>query len=547
MAGAMTESEPVAAAEKAHRLHRSSLLFRLFPLLKAFLVPALLVFFVSSSGRWQLWLPIVILPAFLIEWYRLRTLRYRLTAEELVITTGRWFRGERHIPYTRIQNIDLVQGPLHRLFDVGEVRLETASGSGAEATLVVLSRSAERDLRDAVARGRHAAGVATGGVAATGNLEDMGKVGAAGIAEMAAMSGADGMIKADGVIGALEAPAVPAPPPLLALNFGELARIAVDPGRSLIPLGVLFGLAWEFDLFDRFHVRQRIGDWVDSGGFGYGWLDGLLVAIAAFVALTIFSLIGTTLMFHSFELRLVDDQFRIRRGLLTKVRATVPRRRIQLVSVHESLIHRWMKRVRVRVGTAGKAGAEGESKQEESWLAPLVPRHELPGLLRRIEPRLAGDDPQWRAFPRAALHRARRQAIRIGLILAAILVLAWHYIDELPDSSLWLTPLPMVLLWSKAGHSHRHRAFALDGQRLAFRDGWLTRRTSYLMMEKVQSVDISHSFFDRRWRQAHLDVDTAGGGSTGHYLSLQRLGIDLAEALQDEIVQRAENARFRWS
>jgi putative membrane protein len=516
MAGAMTESEPRAPAEKAHRLHRSSLLFRLFPLLKAFLVPALLVFFVSSSGRWQLWLPIVIVPAFLIEWYRLRTLRFRLTAEELVITTGRWFRGERHIPYTRIQNIDLVQGPLHRLLDVGEVRLETASGSGAEATLVVLSRSAERALRDAVARGRHAAGVAASAV------------------------------DASNVVDETIAPA-PQEPPIVALNFGELVRIAVDPGRSLIPLGVLFGLAWEFDVFDRFDLRQRIGDWVDAGGFGYGWLDGLVVAFAAFFALTTFSLIGTTLMFYGFELRLVDDQFRIRRGLLTKVRATVPRRRIQLVSVHESLLHRWMGRIRVRVGTAGKGGSEGEDKQEESWLAPLVPKAELSGLLGKIDPRLAEEVPQWRAFPRAALHRARRQSIRIGVLLAGILVLVWRYTDELPDASLWLAPAPLLLLWWKAGFTHRHRAFALDGPRLALRDGWLTRRTSFLLMEKVQSVDVYHSFFDRRWRQASLYVDTAGGGSTGHAFELRRLGFDLAEALQVEIVRRAEQARFRWS
>lgn len=537
MAGAMTESDhlppteatadssPERATEIAHRLHRSSLLFRLFPLLKAFLVPALLVFFVSSSGRWQLWLPIVILPAFLIEWYRLRTLRYRLTAEELVITTGRLIRGERHIPYTRIQNIDLVQGPLHRLFDVGEVRIETASGSGAEATLVVLSRSAERALRRAVAQGRYAAGVASTQVDPC--------------EEQNAEQNADETRQA--------ASLADSPTPLLALDFGELARIAVDPGRSLIPLGVLFGLAWEFDLFDRFDVRQRIGDWVDAGGFGHGWLDGILVACAAFLALTIFSLIGTTLMFHGFELRLVDDQFRIRRGLLTKVRATVPRRRIQLVSVHESLIHLWMGRVRVRVGTAGKGGQEGENKQEESWLAPLVPKRAVPELLTKIEPRLAGAAPEWRAFPRAALHRARRQAFRVGVVLAVILVFAWSQIDELPDLALWFAPAPYLLLWWNAGFAHRHRAFALDGPRLALRDGWLTRRTSFLLMEKVQSVDVYHGYFDRRWRQASLYVDTAGGSSTGHDFELKRLQFDLAEALQVEIVQRAEQARFRWS
>jgi putative membrane protein len=336
-------------------------------------------------------------------------------------------------------------------------------------------------------------------------------------------------------------------PPILALKFGELARIAVDPGRSLIPLGVLFGLAWEFDLFDRFDVRQRIGDWVDAGGFGYGWLDGLLVAVAAFLALTLFSLIGTTLMFYGFELRLVEDQFRIRRGLLTKVRATLPRRRIQLVSVHESLIHRWMGRIRVRVGTAGKGGSEDEDRQEESWLAPLVPKTELAGLLGKIEPRLAAEEPQWRAFPRAALHRARRQSLRIGILLGVVLVLVWRFTDELPDAALWLTPVPLVVLWWRAGFSHRHRAFALDGARLALRDGWLTRRTSFLLMEKVQSVDVYHGYFDRRWRQASLYVDTAGGGSTGHDFELRRLAFELAEALQDEIVLRAEQARFRWT
>jgi len=536
----MTESEPLEPheplasqepAEKTHRLHRSSLLFRLLPLVKAFLVPALLVFFVSSSGSWQLWLPLAILPALLVEWYRLRTLRYRLMAEELVITTGRWFRGERHIPYTRIQNIDLVQGPLHRMLDVGEVRLETASGSGAEATLVVLSRSAERDLRDAVARGRYAAGVASSSTDAS------------------LAAGAEQAVGELDEHGEPIAPPAPAPqaPPMLALKFGELARIAVDPGRSLIPLGVLFGLAWEFDLFDRFDVRQRIGDWVDAGGFGYGWLDGLMVAVAAFLALTLFSLIGTTLMFYGFELRLVDDQFRIRRGLLTKVRATLPRRRIQLVSVHESLIHRWMGRIRVRVGTAGKGGSEAEDSQEESWLAPLVPKAELSGLLSKIEPRLAAEEPQWRAFPRAALHRARRQSIRVGVLLALALVLAWRFTDELPDAALWIMPMPFGVLWWRAGFSHRHRAFALDGPRLALRDGWLTRRTSFLLMEKVQSVDVYHSFFDRRWRQASLYVDTAGGGSTGHDFELRRLAFDLAEALQTEIVQRAEQARFRWT
>ena len=495
-----------------HRLHGSSLFFRLIPLVKSFLFPALLVYFLSSDGRWQLWLPLLILPAFLIELYRTRTLRYALDDEELVITTGRWFRGERHIPYSKIQNIDLVQGPLHRLLRVGEVRLETASGAGSEAKLIVLSRAAELELREAVARGRYAAGAAE-------PTED-------------------------------ETEELPAPRDeelLLKLSMGEIARIAVDPGRSLIPLGVLFGLAWEFDLFERFHVWKRVADWLDAGGLGFGWLDGILIALAAFLALTLFSLIGTTLLFSGFRLRRVEDQFRIRRGLLTQVRATIPRRRIQVVSVHQSLIHRWMGRVRVRVGTAGKGGQDEDHEQEESWLAPLMPQRELPRLLAAIEPRLIETEPAWRPFPRAALQRARRRALRHGLLAAAAIGAAAWWSEEVPDSALLLMPIPLILLWLSAAWAHRRRAFALDGGRLALREGWWRRRTSFLLMEKVQSVAVQDGLFDRRWRQASLLVDTASGHSTGHHFALRWLSRDLADALQAAIVERAAQARFRWS
>lgn len=515
-----TPSEPAPA----RRLHGSSLIFRLFPLIQSFLVPALLVFFLSSDGRWQLWLPLLILPAFLIELYRTRTLRYRLEPDELVITTGRWFRNERHIPYQRIQNIDLVQGPLHRLLDVGEVRLETASGAGAEAKLIVLSRSAEVELREAVARGRYAA-----------------------CESAAASAGSDPEAAPEDGEEAVARAFPPQPEPVLRLRFGEIARIAVDPGRSLIPLGVLFGLGWEFDLFERFQVWNRVEDWFEAGGLGYGWLDGLLLAVLAFVLLTLFSLIGTTLLFHGFELRLVDDQFRIRRGLLTKVRATVPRRRIQLVSVHQSLIHRWMDRVRVRVGTAGQGSSEEDDSQEESWLAPLCASREVPELLREIDPRFVANEPDWRPFPRAALQRARRRAVRGALVLAAALLAAWKWTDDVPDEALFLLPVPLVWLWLTAGWSYQRRAFAMDGQRLVLREGWWKRRTTYVLMEKVQSVECAAGVFDRRWQQAHLSVDTAGGNATGHRFALHWLARDTAKALQDEIIARAARARFRWS
>lgn len=499
----MTPSDPLLGAER--RLHPMSLLFRVIPLLKSFLVPAALVFFVADGEEWQKWLPLLILPGFLIELYRVRTLRYRFAEEEMVVTTGRWFRGERHIPYERIQNIDLVQGVLHRMLGVGEVRIETASGAGAEASLVVLSRDAELELRAAVARGRSSS---------------------------------------EEVLDETREH-LPEPPPLLSLGGAELFRLAIDPGRSLIPLGVLFGLAWEFDLFERFAVWDRVSDWFEAGGLGLGWLDGVIIGLAAFLLVSLLSFIGTVLLFHGFRLRLEDEQFRIERGLLTRVRASIPRRRIQTVSLRESWLHRRMGRMRVRVGTAGKGGNEVDDHEEESWLAPLVDRAGAERILHAIDSRFSLQTLDWHAFPKSSRRRSIRAAVRKGVLIGGAIVgaLLWS-----PQGS-WafaLAPLPLCWMLMVAFLEHRTRAYAWDGICFAFREGVFNRRTSFVVTEKVQSVSLGQGVFDRRWNHAQLLIDTAGAAQAGHSFRLRRMPKPVAEALKDRLLVRAERARFRW-
>ena len=52
------------------------------------------------------------------------------------------FRRVRHIPYSRIQNIDAVQNVLHRVLGVAEVNIETGGGDAAEAKMSVLPLAA---------------------------------------------------------------------------------------------------------------------------------------------------------------------------------------------------------------------------------------------------------------------------------------------------------------------------------------------------------------------------------------------------------------------
>ena len=59
-------------------------------------------------------------------------------------------KQERHIPLARVQDVRLEQGVVHRVFGVVKVDIETAGGSGAEASLSVLSVAEAERLRGAV-------------------------------------------------------------------------------------------------------------------------------------------------------------------------------------------------------------------------------------------------------------------------------------------------------------------------------------------------------------------------------------------------------------
>jgi len=59
------------------------------------------------------------------------TLLYKLTVNEMVWRRGVWFRKTGIVPYNRITNIDIEQGPVSRKLGIGSLKIQTAGYSGA--------------------------------------------------------------------------------------------------------------------------------------------------------------------------------------------------------------------------------------------------------------------------------------------------------------------------------------------------------------------------------------------------------------------------------
>ena len=74
---------------------------------------------------------------------------------------------------------------------------------------------------------------------------------------------------------------------------------------------------------------------------------------------------------------------------------------------------------------------------------------------------------------------------------------------------------------------------------VAYRSGVFTKKTSFTFFEKVQTLRVDQSPFDRRWKMATLSVDTAAAGPADHTINIPYLNQDFAHAEYEELLRKS--------
>jgi len=77
-------------------------------------------------------IPILAILIFIAYWIRkyYETMVYKLTKDEIVWRRGVWFKKTGIVPYNRITNIDIGQGPISRMLGIASLKIQTAGYSG---------------------------------------------------------------------------------------------------------------------------------------------------------------------------------------------------------------------------------------------------------------------------------------------------------------------------------------------------------------------------------------------------------------------------------
>jgi putative membrane protein len=340
---------------------------------------------------------------------------------------------------------------------------------------------------------------------------------------------------------------------LLHLPPRELVLCGLVHNRGTLVIAAALGLLWEVGLLDRTSdmivgdsravrsfVRQAAAAAFGDGGGAT--LSRILMALAGFLALLaivrIVSVGWALVRLYGFTLTRIGEDVRLEFGLITRVVATIPLRRIQTITVRDGPLHRLSGRVSVRVTTAGGTSGEEAATQRE-WLAPLIRRDRVAALLQDVAPGIDLATVEWTpVHARAFVRELRGQLLVAGLVT----------LPFVPFAGRWSIAVFAVLsVWAivAARLTIRHLRWAITDSAVCLRSGALWRYVTVARFAKIQTVALHESPFDRRTTMARVRVDTAGAGDAFR-VDIPYLARETARALQQRLAQEAAHTAFRW-
>lgn len=488
-----TLAVPAPELERQRRLHPLSWLFVLIVQLRQFAFPLIVLLFTGRGDRNEFWPLIGVAALAVYSIFQYFTYRYRVLDGELVVRSGVFQKSVRHIPFSRIQNVSITQNVLHRLFNVAEVKLEAAGGAKAEAEMRVLSLDDAHELEGLIRTHAHVGSVMDTSAAPATNAETLHRLSVAEVVKL-------GLINNRGMI-------------VIGATIGVLFQTAGEAMGKIMRSGVKLLFGWS----DSLHL-----------GTSATVLGVVFVVIVFLVLVRMFSVLLALLQYYGFDLSQAGRRLTVQRGLLSRLRSSLPLRRIQAYGLSEGWLHRRFKKRSLKVDSAAGVALNQEDKSPLRDLVPLASPEEMDKLIARF---LASD--QWPIHGWQSLHG---EAWKREFLLPSLFVLIASIAGAVfyaPYCVAGILIIPVLLLRAKIWSAHA--AFAHTENLVAVREGWLSREWRFAEISKLQGLSLREGILDRRYGMASLYLDTAGAHAMTSAFRIPYLPRAQAEVLMAQL------------
>jgi putative membrane protein len=407
----------------------------------------------------------------ILSWLRYT---YRLEENELRIEYGVFVRKKRYIPLERIQSLDISEGLLQRLCGMVKVQIETAGGSGtdeAEAVLSAISKEEARYIQEYVAGAKNPS-EPNNKLTQDNHNQIVYKI-------------------------------TPSQLLLLSLTSG---------GVGVVISAVLAFLSQLDDFIPYEKLFRGIEQWAVSNLI----MIALLIFAGLFVA-WILALIGTMLKYANFHVTKTEHDLVISQGLLEKRQMTIPLTRIQAIRINENIVRQWLGYGSVSVESAG-----GSASNKEGSKVLLLPLVKLEAIEKMLGPYLTEYQftSKFTSVPKRAMNRYifRSWFIMVPLVVVSIVFLkGWGLLS--------LIILALVTFWGVL--KYRDAGWNLEGQQLSLRYRSIVRTTVFIKKNKIQSLELKESYFQRRKDLATIEafVKVGFGGAGGRVADMDLMDV----------------------
>ncbi len=466
----------VPEAERTRRLHPLTFLQRFIVSLPGVV---LLLFPLFRGETRDAWLSIgfaifygfIAIPLMFLQYFRFR---YTITPREIIIQSGVLTRRNRSIPVERVQNIEIIQPLLPRLFGTAKVKIETAGSGKTEGILELVSLQEAQEIRRLIR------------------------------VYQRTIPAPEAAVPEPSIAGEMKVTS-----PMPEAEAGEELLLELPLGRVVLSGVFRFSLLYIALIFSGLQYvdndPEAVARWLERGPFrlladfaaASPWTAGFLFLVAAALLSWITGILVNINRFYKFRLSLEPGKLHLRHGLFTVSEGTIPLRRVQAIIFRSNPLMRRFGWWRLEVQTMGI----DQEQRGYQVAAPFVQWEEALALAERIQPFTY--PASFAPVSRLTIRRAFTRYSLIVLIVAAAIGFFWR-------PGLWLLVLLPTAFWFAVLH-YRNHGYATEGEHLFVRRGVIRHYVWMIPARRFQVFYNSASLFQRRLGLKTLYVDTAGG------------------------------------
>lgn len=436
--------------------------------------------------------------------------QFRVAADSVEIRSGVFSKKFLNLPFSRIQNISVVQPFYYRLSDYVCLELDTAGSVNQEAKIVALSPELGHQLRAHILKHR---------VSDDASEPTIKPINRKGLTEQTT----------DETL----------------LNRRSVMDLIIH-GITSNRIWILLGAAAPFYEV----IASRFSDYLLSLGLdleslfssqSLAWwqlgLYAMSITLVLMSLLIILSIMGSIFMFYGFTLSKDKDRYIRRSGLLTRHEVSIKQSRLQMIVRKQDWLDRILGRINLRF-EQNSAGYPGENSlnSQNTLMVPSVKELECQSLINDALPdnQLANI----RFTPIRFHFFLRNLALYILPLFGALLTLS-IFIDRNTEtiavsSAAILCAFLLYLRWRRWG-------YAWDEEFVYIRKGLLGVDYYCFPIYKIQQTQFYQSIFMKRRQLAHCEIVLACGGQRIPFIPNS-----VCQELIDYCLYKAEKENKSW-